>query len=154
MNVYLHRAIEELKRADHLIYVSLKYTRSVDVIKSCIARLMAGYEAIIEGLLQKAKDKGKIKHIPASPSIRCDMVCDLYPDYEEFQDYITFYLLLRKMYNGKYTRAKEFRRNVAMTVQVDKQLMEVNIDVVTEYYKRSLKFIDYIKEHFGDAKKA
>jgi hypothetical protein len=154
MNEYLHKAIEELKRADHLIFVSLKYTRSVDVIRSCIARLMAGYEAIIEGLLERAKDKGKIKQIPKSPSIQCDMVCDLHSDDEKIQDYITFYTLLRKMYKGQYTRSGEFRRPVMMTVQVDKKLVEVNIDIITEYYKRSLKFIDYIKEKFGDAKKA
>ena len=32
--------IEELKRVDHLVYVSLKYTRTVDVIRSIIDRLI------------------------------------------------------------------------------------------------------------------
>ncbi len=32
-------ALQELKRADHLIYVTLKYTRTVDVIKNTIKRL-------------------------------------------------------------------------------------------------------------------
>ena len=33
-------AIQELKRVDHLFWVSLKYTRTVDVIKHVIERLI------------------------------------------------------------------------------------------------------------------
>ena len=33
-------AKEELKRADHLLYVTLKYTRTADVIKNTIHRLL------------------------------------------------------------------------------------------------------------------
>ena len=38
MNEYLLEAREELKRLEHILYVSLKYTRTVDVlIMLCIA---------------------------------------------------------------------------------------------------------------------
>ena len=38
MSEYLVDSKQEINRADHLIYVSLKYTRTVDVIKSIIER--------------------------------------------------------------------------------------------------------------------
>ena len=154
MNEYFYRGIEEFKRVDHLIFVSLKYTRSVDVIRSCIERLINGYDALMEGLLMKAKDEGKIDKLPVSPGIRCDKVSIFYEDDEVIQDYMDFYMLLRKMYIGKFTRASEFRRGVTMTVIVDKQFMEVNIDIITEYYKRSLEFIEHVKPILPDAPEA
>ena len=43
-------AVQELKRVDHLFWVSLKYTRTVDVIKHVIDRLIScigfGFEAL------------------------------------------------------------------------------------------------------------
>ncbi|MFH1026149.1 MAG: hypothetical protein V1764_05665 [Nitrospirota bacterium] len=148
MRELLGEAKEELKRADHLIYVSLKYTRSVDVIKSVIERLINFYEIVVRGLLERAKEKKLIQKLPDSPGMQADFVKDVYRKHEEMENYIKFYLLLRKMRTGKFTRAHEFRRNVTMTVTVDNQVLEVNIDIITEYYKRSLMFLDYVKEKF------
>jgi len=148
MKEFLDNSNEELKRADHLIYVSLKYTRSVDVIKSVIGRLINGYDFVIEGLLTRAKEKKQITQIPMSPGSRCDLIKEIYSKHADLLDYINFYLLLRRMDQGKFARAHEFRRNVTMTVTVDNKQIEVNIDIITEYYKRSLKFLEYIKENF------
>jgi hypothetical protein len=148
MRELLGEAKEELKRADHLIYVSLKYTRSVDVIRSVIERLINFYEIVIRGLLERAKEKKLIQRLPGSQGMQADVAKEVYKTDEEIFNYIRFYLLLRKMRHGKYTRAHEFRRNVTMTVTVDNQLIEVNIDIITEYYKRSLMFLDYVKEKF------
>ena len=57
-------ALEELKRADHLIYVSLKYTRTTDVIRSTIKRLISAYNYAILDLLEYSKNKNLIKKIP------------------------------------------------------------------------------------------
>lgn len=48
-------ASQELKRAEHLLYVSLKYTRTADVMQSFIARLVACFDFIIDGLLKKKR---------------------------------------------------------------------------------------------------
>ena len=37
----LENAKEELKRVDHLIFVSLKYTRTVDVLLNVINRIIS-----------------------------------------------------------------------------------------------------------------
>ena len=60
----LEDAREEMKRADHLLYVSLKYTRTVDVLKSLIDRLINTINAITDELLDYALQKKKIKEKP------------------------------------------------------------------------------------------
>ena len=44
---HLDEAKEEIKRADHLIYISLKYTKTVDVIKITIQRLINAFDFAI-----------------------------------------------------------------------------------------------------------
>jgi len=57
MNDYLLEAREELKRLEHIIYVSLKYTRTVDVIVNALTRMVSTFDLIIEAFLEKAKIK-------------------------------------------------------------------------------------------------
>ena len=40
-------ADEELKRADHMIYVTLKYTRTADVIHNILKRLINAFDVSI-----------------------------------------------------------------------------------------------------------
>ena len=37
---YLEDAKDELKRADHLVFISLKYTRTCDIIRNTIERII------------------------------------------------------------------------------------------------------------------
>ena len=55
MQEYSDQLKSELKRADHLFYVSLKYTRTVDVIRSVIERFMNALDIGIEAMLAKKK---------------------------------------------------------------------------------------------------
>ena len=48
-------AVQELKRVDHLFWVSLKYTRTVDVIKNVIDRLISCVGFGLEAILKWAK---------------------------------------------------------------------------------------------------
>ena len=59
MKDYLDQIKSELKRADHLFYVSLKYTRTVDVIRSMIQRLLNAFDISFEALLEKTKKRRK-----------------------------------------------------------------------------------------------
>lgn len=142
---YLENALEELKRADHLIYVSLKYTRTVDVIRSVIERLINVYTVAFEGLLEKAKEEKKIAEIPLAPKLRCEQLKQLYPD-SMLVEYIRFYMLLRKLLRLDYSSEREFRRHVAMIATLDGDQIEVNIDIVTEYYKRTKEFLRYFRD--------
>lgn len=147
MEEFLENSREELKRADHLIYVSLKYTRTVDIIKSTIDRLVAAYDFIIGGLLERAKDKKKIEQIPMAVGVKAETLKRLYPQKPELADYLNFYILLRKLGKASFTRAREYRRHVTMTALVDERQIEVNIDIISEYYKRVLQFVEYVEEN-------
>ena len=90
-------AVQELKRVDHLFWVSLKYTRTVDVIKHVIDRLISCIGYGLESLLKYAKEKKLVTSIPENAGLRCDLLKKIYPDNNELLDYINFYLKLRKL---------------------------------------------------------
>ena len=67
MIILLEDAGEELKRADHLVYVSLKYTRTVDVLMNSLSRMIDAYDYLIGALLLYAKEEKSLQVIPSSP---------------------------------------------------------------------------------------
>ncbi len=144
---YLDKAKEELKRVDHLIFVSLKYTRTVDVIKSIIVRLLNCYDFLIDGILQNAKDRGKIDHVPSAPVVKCEVLQKLYKSDLELGHYCNFYLLLRKINRANFERAREFRRHVTMTALVEEKEIEIDIDIISDYFKHVKLFVDYLAEN-------
>jgi len=151
MKEYLFEAKEELKRADHLIYVSLKYTRTVDVIRSVIERLINAFDSAIKALLEKAKEEKKIDSYSKSAGIKCSLIKQLFPNNKEMEQYMDFYLLLRKMIRLEYKKIEEYRRHVAMLVQIDSHTMiSVDIDRIKEYYDRAEAFVNVVSEYCGE----
>ena len=71
INEHFEESREELKRADHLIFVSLKYTRTVDVIKHIVERLINCIDFAFTGLLDELVENGKIEEIPAAILPKC-----------------------------------------------------------------------------------
>ncbi len=143
------QAVYELKRVDHLIYVSLKYTRTVDVIKNIIARMIATYDFIWDDFLMRLERERKVFEIPTSPGLKCSLLKKHFESDPKVVEFIDFYLLLRQFNNANYTALKEFRRHVAMKAQFPNgENRELNIDIITEYYKQSKEFLDYVKETY------
>ncbi|MDO8556282.1 MAG: hypothetical protein Q7R96_03855 [Nanoarchaeota archaeon] len=138
-------AREELKRADHLIYVSLKYTRTADVIKNTIKRLIAAMDFVIADILKYLKTKKKrVKTIPELPKLRADL---LHSMSAEFQDDIHFYYLLKSIDKAEYSKKEEFRKNVALLAHLSpKETVEVNMALLTEHYKRTVDFVKRAEE--------
>ena len=64
----------ELQRAEHLIYVTLKYTRTGDVMKSIIERLINSMNYSITDMLDYAKQKNKIKDVPMSDIAKLELL--------------------------------------------------------------------------------
>ncbi len=100
MKDYLDNVKNELKRVDHLLYVSLKYTRTVDVIRSVINRLINAFDFGIDGLLAKVKKRRKTLELPEQPRKKCELVKELYADNEKILDFIDFYLELSNIYQA------------------------------------------------------
>jgi hypothetical protein len=86
--------------------------------------------------------KKKIKDIPTNPLSKCAEIKKLFGDDKQFLDDIDFYILLRKVIKADFTRAREFRKNVTMTVTLEDSLLEINIETLLEYFKRTKNFIE------------
>jgi hypothetical protein len=143
------QAWDELKRVDHLVFVSLKYTRTVDVIKSILERMIASFECIMDGLLKEAERNSLIFEIPIAPGARVMQLKKLHANHKGLQEILTFYLFLRKLHNAEYMATREFRRNVTMTATLqDGSIEEVNIDIITDFYKKCQDLLGGVKDMF------
>lgn len=139
-------AVEELKRVDHLIFVSLKYTRTVDVIKNTINRIIACYDFGMDALILYAKEKKMVDEIPAIPVLKLELLKKTFKDNKELLDYLKFYLELRKIIKAEYSKREEYRRHVTMTAHLrDKRTIDVNIDILREFYEKTKSFVTLIK---------
>lgn len=142
---YLFSAHEELKRLEHIIYVSLKYTRTVDVILNALNRLINVYDVIIEAFLLKAKEEGTMASLPKSPALRATRLGELYPDDAELQKYLLFYQFLKNVLKSPYTRREEYRRHVTLVVELGKSTAEIDIDNLTNCEKFVHSFFHYAR---------
>lgn len=137
-------AKEELKRADHLIYVSLKYTRTCDIFKSIIERLMNSVDFVLAALLKTLEEEKKIHEIPHQPGIKCSVIKQNFEN-ENITAMVDFYLLLRLMCRADFTRHCEFRRHVKMVMNIVGKDVEVTIDNITDYYKKTEDYVNFVE---------
>ncbi len=130
-------AYEEIKRADHSIYVSLKYTRTVDIIKNTIKRLISAMDiSIIQGL-EYAKQEKKIPSIPQSARLRADNIVKLYPQMKKCVD---FYHRLKNIDRADYTKKEEYRKNVALIAKVGSKKVEVGMEELKDFFDFAVVF--------------
>jgi len=150
MSEFLENAREELKRADHLVYVSLKYTRTVDMIRHIIKRLMNCHESLMDELLDNLKKNKKINDVPSNPIKKHELVKEKYHEDNEIVSAMNFYMMMYRIMKANYTKTREFRRNVAMVTIFDEKniSMNINIDAMYEFYKRAKAFADYVERLF------
>jgi hypothetical protein len=149
MKETMENAREELKRIDHLIYVTLKYTRTVDVFLSIIERMISTYEFLVDALLKLAISQGKAYEEPDIPLAKAQLVQKLY-DSKKIKDSIEHYLMLRKLRRANYERSSEFRRHVTMTSLVEGKVIKVDIDSITQDFHNLRDFVDYVDKKISE----
>ncbi len=143
MEESIKEAIDEFKRADHLMYVSLKYTRTGDVILSLVERLAASIDKCMDALY---KFKG-IKDVPTAPVSKANTIKSEFPDDEKIQEMMNIFLTFRKVRRSEKEVAGEFRRTLNLTVMLpDEEPLVLDIDSMQEYYNKTKIFLSYIKE--------
>jgi hypothetical protein len=152
MQENLENAQEEIKRADHLIFVSLKYTRTCDVLKHIVDRLINCIDFAFIAVLEHLKEQGKIEEIPTAPIPKANTIKELFPDDEFLPEFADFFKRLRKISKADFSRACEFRRHVTMTVVVDEEVIEVNIDIITDWFNRTKEFYAHVQEMIEPSK--
>lgn len=139
----LEQSRKELSRADHLLFVSLKYTRTVDVLKSLIERLISAMSFSNHALLLHLKDMKKLSAVPELPRNQVEIIKKEFVNDKTLLNFIDFYLLLRKLDKAEYERSSEFRRHVTMTAFVEGKKVEVTIDIITDYFNKAKEYLTF-----------
>ena len=138
--------IQEKISADHLLYVSLKYTKTCDVIINLILRWRKMIETSIEEILKKAHKKKKLPSIPTNPSKKIEDVRKLFKKDANFQEVIDMYEMFRKIEELKKERIGEFRKNVTLKVFYRGEEISINLEKLKIYADKLEKFISATKQ--------
>ena len=138
--------IKEKISADHLLYVSLKYTKTCDVIMNLIIRWRRMIETSIEEILKHAKKKKKIKSVEANPIGKIDQVKKLFKKEKNFVEVIDMFEMFRKIEELPKERIGEFRKNVALKLIYRKKEVNINLEQLKEYSEKLEKFISTTKQ--------
>ena len=142
----MEEIIQEKISADHLLYVSLKYTKTCDVIKNLILRWRIMIEKSIEQILIHAKKKKKISAIPTNPLGKLEMVQKLFKKDKNFQKVLEKYQMFRKIEELRCERIGEFRKNVNLKVFYQGKENNINLEKLKEYADMLETFINTTKQ--------
>ena len=138
--------IQEKISADHLLYVSLKYTKTCDVIVNLILRWRKMIETSIDELLKHAKKKKKIASVPANPTQKIEEIRKLFKKDKNFIKVIDDYEMFRKIEELRKERIGEFRKNVTLKVMYRGEEVNINLDQLKIYAEQLEKFISTTKQ--------
>ncbi len=138
--------IQEKISADHLLYVSLKYTKTCDVIMNLILRWTRMIETAIDKILEVAKKRKKVSTISTNPLGKIEQIKKLFKKDQNFQEVIEFYKMFRKIKELKTERIGEFRKNVTLTVFYQGKEVNINLEKLKEYAEKLEKFISTTKQ--------
>jgi len=142
----MDRIIKEKISADHLLYVSLKYTKTSEVIMNLLLRWAIMIEYGFETMLKHAKKKKMIKSIPASPKPMMDLIRETFKDEKVIIETLDLYEMFRRIETLKKESEGEFRKNVALKVNYRGEVIKVNLELLKDYSMKLEKFINYLKQ--------
>ena len=142
----MEEIIQEKISADHLLYVSLKYTKTCDVIVNLILRWRKMIETSINEILKHAKKRKKIPIIPANPVGKIEAIRNLFKKDANFVEVIDMYEMFRKIEELKKERIGEFRKNVTLKVFYRGEEVAINLEKLKIYAERLEKFISTTKQ--------
>lgn len=134
MRECVDNACEELKRVDHSIFVSLKYTRTVDILVNIIMRMIDCYDYLFDALLKYAIEHKMIGAIPTTPKEKCVLIKQIFKE-QEIHDNVDLYLLLKAIMKTNFTKENEYRRHVALRTYVAGREEIININIISQYYE-------------------
>lgn len=145
----MERIIQEKISADHLLYVSLKYTKTCDVILNLIDRWRSMIEVAMDKLLQKAKSKRIISSIPSAPKIKLEVLKKAFARQPDIKDTLDLYEFFKRTENSQKIRENEFRKNVNLKIFDRGEYVMVDLEKLKEYSKILERFISAIKKNYS-----
>ncbi|MBI5391886.1 hypothetical protein HZB00_02690 [Candidatus Woesearchaeota archaeon] len=134
---------DELKRADHLVYVSLKYTRTCDIMKNGMKRMIAAFELSFDQLLEYEKEKKRIDEIPGSMKEKSAAVRPFLGNHGK--KFLTLYNLLKKIDKAEYDASEEFRKNVMLKTKTTKPI-SVKMENLYNFLEATKEFVVFTRQ--------
>lgn len=141
----LSEILKEKTSADHLLYVSLKYTKTCDVILNLLERWRNVIEISFDALLDQAFDNKKIPALPKSPKERILFIKKYFSRNKLIQETLPLYVFFRRVPTLQKTRIGEFRKNVCLKIMEPKKITEINLEMLKEYSEILERFISEVK---------
>ena len=148
----MEEIIQEKISADHLLYVSLKYTKTCDVITNLLLRWRKMIETCIDHLLKKSQKEKKGPEVSENAMGKIKQIKELFSEDKDFIKVIDFFMMLRKLEDLKCERIGEFRKNVALKIQFRGQEINVNLEQLKIYAEMMEKFINTTKKYLTEKK--
>ncbi|PIN92759.1 hypothetical protein COU54_05685 [Candidatus Pacearchaeota archaeon CG10_big_fil_rev_8_21_14_0_10_31_24] len=141
----MEKIIKEKISADHLMYVSLKYTKTCDVIINLLIRWKIMIELGMEHLVEKAKKQKKWKPIPDAPRAMLVQLKRLYESDNVVMETFKLYEMFRDIDSLDKIRENEFRKGVNLKVTYKGEVINITLDKLKEYSTLLEKFISSLK---------
>jgi hypothetical protein len=145
MSEALEKIMKEKISADHLLYVSMKYTKTCDVMINLIKRWEIMIEYSFDGILEKAKKKKLIKDIPTAPRLKIEAVNKVFKDTPEVMDVVKEYEMFKQIDSLRKLKENEFRKGVCLRVFYRGQEIPINLEKLKDYSELLERFINYTK---------
>jgi hypothetical protein len=141
----MERIIKEKISADHLLYVSLKYTKTCDVIINLLLRWKIMIEMAMDKLVEKAKKDKKWKAVPDAPRAKLIQLKKIYEKDKTISETLQLYELFRDVEKLDKIRESEFRKGVNLKVTYKGEVIDINLDKLKEYSQLLERFISSLK---------
>ncbi len=135
--------IKEKISADHLLYVSLKYTKTCDVIINLLLRWKVMIDKAIDVLIVKAGKKWK--PVPDAPRAKLIQLKKIYADVSVAAETLELYEFFRDIEKLDKVRESEFRKGVNLKVSYQDKIFNINLEKLGEYAEILERFISYLK---------
>lgn len=142
----MEEIIQEKISADHLLYVSLKYTKTCDVIMNLLLRWRKMVDTCMNEILKKAQKDNALISIPDNAIGRIREFKIIFKENENMLKTVDFFMMLRKLEELKCDRIGEFRKNVALQIHFRGDVVNVNLEQLKIYAEMLEKFINDTKE--------
>lgn len=142
----MEKIMQEKISADHLLYVSLKYAKTTDVILNLLSRWRSMIEISVDNLLEQAKKRRKIAKIPDAPKLKIDEMRKLFKKNEDVLSALDLYDFFKHAANAERTIENEFRKHVTLKVFDKGQWISIDLEKLKEYAAVVERFISQVKQ--------
>jgi len=139
----IDEVIKEKISADHLLYVSLKYTKTCDVILNLVSRWKIMVDTSFDSLIKKSGKNWK--PVSEAPRAKFLQLRKIYANVPEVAETLELYEFFRDIEGLEKSRENEFRKGVNLKVNYKDKVVNINLEQLAIYSQILERFISYLK---------